>query len=60
MTLPSRLVVSRTGFAIGCLLVVVGVFLLFGLGWALVASGVLLAASCLVLVDIDEDRREVL
>lgn len=45
---------ARAGFAVGCLLVVLGVGMLLGLAWALIAAGVVLAVSCLVLVNVDE------
>lgn len=44
---------AHAGFTVGCLLAVLGVGLLAGLGWALIAAGVLLAAASLVLVDVD-------
>jgi hypothetical protein len=50
----SRLGRARAGVALGCALMVAGVLLLAGLGWALIAAGLVLAVSCLVLVDIDE------
>lgn len=51
---PERL--ARAGVAAGCLLAVVGVGLLVGLAWALIAAGVLLAAGCLFLVDVDDRK----
>lgn len=45
---------ARAGFAVGCLIAVVGVYLLFGLPVALVVAGVVVAVSSLVLVDVDE------
>lgn len=47
------LVRARLGFALGCLLLVAGVFVLLGLGAALIVAGVLVAGSFLVLTDVD-------
>lgn len=46
------LVAARAGFALGCLLAVVGVGLAFGCAAALMVGGVVLAACCLVLVEV--------
>jgi len=42
--------------AIGCVLVVVGAFMVGGLGWALIATGVLLAGLSLVITYDDEQK----
>lgn len=43
---------SRLGYGAGCLATAVGVGLETGLGWGLVAGGVIGAASFLLLVDV--------
>ncbi|MEU8379769.1 hypothetical protein [Streptosporangium sp. NPDC048865] len=45
---------ARGGFALGCLIAVIGVALAFGLAVALMVGGVVLAVACLVLVEVDE------
>lgn len=50
----SGLVVSRLGYAAGCLAAAVGVGMEAGTGWGLVVGGAATAASCLLLVDVDE------
>lgn len=50
----SRLVLARLGFAAGCAIAAAGVWLLAGLGAALVAAGVVAAASFLLLTDVGE------
>lgn len=50
----SALVWSRLGYTTSCLAAAIGVGLEVGLGWGLVAGGAIGAASCLLLVDVDE------
>ncbi|MEH0423130.1 hypothetical protein [Streptomyces sp. B21-083] len=45
---------SRLGYAGGCLTTAAGVAVEFGTGWALMAGGVVAAASFLLLVDVDK------
>lgn len=44
---------ARLGYALGCLLVAVGVAVNWGPGWGLIVAGVFVAASFLVLADVD-------
>lgn len=56
----SRLLGARAGYAAGCATASCGVGVLWGLGVALIVAGVAAAASCLLLVDVDngtEQRR---
>lgn len=50
----SKLALSRIGYAAGCLAASVGLGLNFGPGWGLTVGGVACAASCLLLVDVDD------
>ncbi|MGH3097903.1 MAG: hypothetical protein ACRDMV_18125 [Streptosporangiales bacterium] len=50
---PSRAAVSAGGFAAGCAAIGGGVYLVLGLGFALIAAGALAAAACVLLVDVD-------
>lgn len=49
----SALAWSRLGYSAGCLAAAVGVGMEAGLGWGLVAGGVVGAASCLLLIDVE-------
>lgn len=49
----SALLWARLGYAASCLTAAVGVGMEFGLGWGLTVGGVVGAASCLLLVDVD-------
>lgn len=49
----SPLAWTRLGFVAGCLLLVVGVGMAVGVAVALMAAGVLLGGSCLLLVDVE-------
>lgn len=44
---------SRLGYTAGCAAASAGVGLEFGIGWGLTVGGVIGAASCLLLVDVD-------
>lgn len=50
----SRLVLSRLGFAAGCGTTVAGVWVLAGLGVALIVAGAVMAGSFLLLTDVEE------
>ncbi|MCW2920016.1 MAG: hypothetical protein JWN52_8084 [Actinomycetia bacterium] len=50
----SPLLLARLGVALGCLLFVVGIGLAVDLPAALMTAGILLAAGCLVLIDVDK------
>jgi hypothetical protein len=52
---PPRTTFALGGFVAGVLLATVGVLLVFGLGWALIAVGVVAAASFLLLFDVDRE-----
>lgn len=52
-----RLAGARLGYAAGCASAACGVGLLWGLGVALIVAGVVAAASCLVLVDVDGEAK---
>jgi hypothetical protein len=54
----SKLVRARLGFTIGVLAVAVGVGYIFGLGAALIVAGAVAAVSFLVLVDVDDVKKE--
>jgi lipopolysaccharide export LptBFGC system permease protein LptF len=45
---------ALAGYVLGCLLVVAGVYVAFGLAGALVVAGVITAASFLLLADVEE------
>ena len=45
---------SRLGYTAGCVMAAVGVGVEFGCGWGLTVGGAVGAASCLLLVDVDE------
>lgn len=45
---------SRLGYTGGCLTTAAGAGIEFGTGWALMAGGVVAAASFLLLVDVDK------
>lgn len=45
---------SRLGYTVGCLTASVGVGIEFGTGWGLTVGGAIGAASCLLLVDVDQ------
>ncbi|MFM9681109.1 hypothetical protein [Streptomyces brasiliscabiei] len=45
---------SRIGYTVGCLTASAGVGWEFGPGWGLTVGGALGAASCLLLVDVEE------
>lgn len=49
---------SRLGYTVGCLTASVGVGWEFGPGWGLTVGGALGAASCLLLVDVEEKAEE--
>lgn len=51
---PSRLAICVLGFVAGVAAVVAGVGYLFGLGPALIAGGVIVALSFLLLANVDE------
>ncbi|WP_433415048.1 hypothetical protein ACQP1V_36300 [Microtetraspora malaysiensis] len=53
MTVPP-LWLTGAGFAVGCLLAVVGVALLAGIAWALIVGGTALAGASLLLIPVDE------
>jgi len=46
------------GYTAGCATASAGVGLSFGVGWALTVAGVLAAASCLLLVDVDTKEED--
>lgn len=48
-----RLVLALLGYTLGCLLVVAGVAVNWGVGWGLLVAGVIAAVSFLVLTDVD-------
>ena len=48
-----RLLVARAGYAAGVAAMATGIYLLFGVGWTLVLGGLAMAASFLLLFDID-------
>jgi hypothetical protein len=52
---PPRTTLALGGFVAGVLLATLGVLLVFGLGWALIVSGVVAAASFLLLFDVDRE-----
>ena len=54
----SALAWSRMGYTAGCATASAGVGLSFGVGWALTVAGVLAAASCLLLVDVDTKEED--
>lgn len=53
----TRVVRARLGYFAGVLLIAAGVFLTFGLGWALVAAGVCTAAAFVLLYDVSEPEK---
>lgn len=48
---------ARAGYFAGVLLIAVGIGLVLGLGWALVAAGVGLIAYMVLLYDVDEPEQ---
>jgi hypothetical protein len=50
----TALAMSRIGYAAGCLTTATGVGIEFGIGWGLTVGGAIGAASCLLLVDVEE------
>lgn len=46
---------ALAGYALGCGLLVAGVWVILGLGFALIVAGIIAAASSLVLADVDEE-----
>ncbi|WP_172384793.1 hypothetical protein [Streptomyces sp. MNP-20] len=47
---------SRIGYTAGCAAAAAGVGVEFGPGWGLTVGGALCAASCLLLVDVDDTK----
>lgn len=54
MTGPSKVTRARLGVFAGVVMVAVGVFLVLGIGWALIAGGIAVSAAFLLLYDVDE------
>ena len=50
----TRLVRARLGFTAGCAIAAAGVWLVLGLGFALIVAGAVAAASFLLLMDVGE------
>jgi hypothetical protein len=43
------------GYVVGCLAIVAGVWVQFGIGFGLIVAGALAVASFLLLADVDDD-----
>jgi hypothetical protein len=52
----SRIIRARVGYSTGVITAAAGVGTVFGAGWALIVGGAAMAASFLLLYDIDEKQ----